>query len=219
MQVNFTSAPYYLREDNWSCAYCVSSGVTGHKVEARTRRRAAAAVREMTRLKHEIEPQESDEDVEMSPNDNSQVQAKQPPAIAVGTEKDDVVLQEERASTRKRKIDDENMSEIGDTAEGRRRRPRRQPTLYDPQACAASAWQSDGISEWKALGYERGISRSVDGDDEENASEGSEDSDEPAWCNFCHDNLSVSVCCFCACRVCFGKHDGVSMEPIEWLCF
>jgi PHD-finger len=29
------------------------------------------------------------------------------------------------------------------------------------------------------------------------------------WCNFCNDDKSIPVCVFCACRVCFGKHDTV----------
>lgn len=27
------------------------------------------------------------------------------------------------------------------------------------------------------------------------------------WCNFCKDDPSVHICVFCACRVCFGKHN------------
>ncbi|CAB9524118.1 protein ligase UHRF1 [Seminavis robusta] len=27
------------------------------------------------------------------------------------------------------------------------------------------------------------------------------------WCNFCKDDKTIVVCCFCACRVCFGKHE------------
>ena len=27
------------------------------------------------------------------------------------------------------------------------------------------------------------------------------------WCNFCHDDPNVPICVFCACRICFGKHE------------
>ena len=30
------------------------------------------------------------------------------------------------------------------------------------------------------------------------------------WCHFCNDDKDIPVCCFCGCRVCFGKHDQVS---------
>lgn len=89
----------------------------------------------------------------------------------------------------------------------RPRRPRRQPTLYNPQAGAASQWQSDGIFEWKSLGDEHGVASDNDSKTREDDDDASEKS---AWCKFCNDDPSVSVCCFCACRICFGKHDAVS---------
>lgn len=27
------------------------------------------------------------------------------------------------------------------------------------------------------------------------------------WCNFCHDDPNIPICVFCACRVCYGKHE------------
>ena len=27
------------------------------------------------------------------------------------------------------------------------------------------------------------------------------------WCSFCRDNASIPICVFCACRVCYGKHE------------
>uniref|UniRef100_A0A7S0F833 PHD-type domain-containing protein n=1 Tax=Pseudo-nitzschia arenysensis TaxID=697910 RepID=A0A7S0F833_9STRA len=31
------------------------------------------------------------------------------------------------------------------------------------------------------------------------------------FCNFCHDDPSISICVFCGCRKCFGKHDKSSL--------
>ena len=31
--------------------------------------------------------------------------------------------------------------------------------------------------------------------------------DGAVWCNYCMDDPKIKVCVFCACRVCFGKHD------------
>lgn len=87
----------------------------------------------------------------------------------------------------------------------RSKRPRKQPTLYDPQLGPARKWQSDELVEWKA---------SVKSDDDEAASQ-SRNTDEQecprkrsdtTWCGFCGDDPAIKVCFFCACRVCFGKH-------------
>jgi hypothetical protein len=116
--------------------------------------------------------------------------------------------------------------------EGRTKRSRKQPTLYDPQAGPASRWQTDELQEWKASRAEMSDN---DGDDEDKegtsvAAEASDDveqtkgtkSDDSSprsgrksvresidaiWCSFCKDDPNVSVCVFCACRVCFGKHN------------
>jgi hypothetical protein len=130
-------------------------------------------------------------------------------------------------SPRKRKHEDDENDE--ERVGKRSRRARRQPTLYDPQDCAASEWQSDGLFEWKTLSAsETGVPHSDTEGDEEEAEEvdkkearqarkkkAEEDTvnddheNEPPWCNFCRDDPSIPLCCFCACRVCFGKHDAV----------
>ena len=122
---------------------------------------------------------------------------------------------------------------LENTNERRARRARRQPTLYDPQDGPASVWQSDGSAEWRYLtsdekdtpdkqrttrkkqyrssqagGDGTTTPTKTSGSDNDNDERGQED--EPVWCNFCKDDPAIPVCCFCACRVCFGKHDGVS---------
>jgi hypothetical protein len=336
--------------DRWCCAYCVAAGVRGHTKEARTRRRAAAAAREMTRMKMELNPElkedgeakepttkrrgrppkiiaepkaaddakhesvkkrrgrppkrpvEVEETTEDEAKDDEPVKKRRgrppkhpveaeatpestedewndddddeeeegpvkkrrgrPPKRPVETEmadeakEDDAKVEEpvkkrrgrppkrpvEAAATEDDASKDESKqeepvkkrrgrppkrpveagtkegeptakrakSEDGDSqpdemddgaAEGRTRRERRQPTLYNPQAGAASAWQSDGKREWKTLG-------------EDTSKESGDETDTSAksvWCTFCGDDPSISVCCFCACRKCFGKHDKVSL--------
>mmetsp|Transcript_22581 Transcript_22581/g.33018 ORF Transcript_22581/g.33018 Transcript_22581/m.33018 type:complete len:770 (-) Transcript_22581:183-2492(-) len=31
--------------------------------------------------------------------------------------------------------------------------------------------------------------------------------DEALWCTYCIDDPAITLCCFCGCRACFGKHD------------
>lgn len=110
------------------------------------------------------------------------------------------------------------------TDSGRGKRSRNPPTLYDPQTVPARKWQSDEFPESRRSGDEDDSSEE---EDEEKKSSKS-DSDQPlskkaalnlqesrragrdrsssVWCNFCNDDPSIQVCCFCACRVCFGKH-------------
>lgn len=333
--------------DRWCCAYCVATGVRGHTKEARTRRRAAAAAREMTRMKMELNPELKEDEEAKEPTtkrrgrppkiiaepkaaddakqepvkkrrgrppkrpveveETTEDEAKEeepvkkrrgrppkrpveaeattestedewnddedeeepvkkrkgrPPKRPVETEMadeakgDDAKVEEpvekrrgrppkrpvEAAATEDDATKDESKqeepvkkrrgrppkrpveegtkegeptakrtkSEDGDSqldemddgaAEGRTRRERRQPALYNPQAGAASAWQSDGKREWKTLGEDA----SKESGDETDTSVKS------VWCTFCGDDPSISVCCFCACRKCFGKHDKVSL--------
>lgn len=102
----------------------------------------------------------------------------------------------------------------------RGRRPRKQPALYNPQIGPDSHWQSD---EHHLIREIRDGS-SVDGSDlsdgeketkKKEATNGNCSGDEDGerkevafmWCNFCKDDPSVPICVFCACRVCFGKHE------------
>jgi len=113
------------------------------------------------------------------------------------------------------------------------RRSRRQPALYDPQNCAASEWQSDFLLE-SVIGEKGDMDNIFNGSssmssEEENVKDDKDVTvvrEEPqitpkknstrlrdvvasnsTWCDFCHDDKLISVCCFCACRVCFSKHD------------
>jgi hypothetical protein len=129
----------------------------------------------------------------------------------------------------------------------REKRPRRQPTLFNPQNCPDSEWQSDeklilrasllsseddksGTDDIKKKSKDHGKKKKSS--DNENISsktteiktnERKDDnvkSDAPTedqspvkknsgflWCNFCKDDPSIPICCFCACRVCYGKHE------------
>jgi len=202
--------------DKWCCAYCVAAGVKGHAKEARTRRRMAAAAREMTRMKNELNGEATDNEEK---KDSTQMKRRGRPRKRIveaeesdEPEKEEPALKKRRGRPPKRLVEaneaDEPEQEAPsqaeeDTGDARNRRERRQPALYNPQAGAASAWQSDGKLEWKSLGDEQGGSTEEDTD-------GKETDEETVLCNFCHDDPAVSVCCFCACRTCFGKHDKVS---------
>ena len=131
--------------------------------------------------------------------------------------------------------------------DARVRRQRRQPTLFNPQNCADSEWQSDERLEW--------LTNSTRASSSEDEKSGGEDLNRPlakagknqsdktsakpqskvdtsdapgdgkdmspakvnqagvaatsgfVWCSFCKDDPSIPICCFCACRICFGKHD------------
>ena len=122
---------------------------------------------------------------------------------------------------------------------GRVRRQRKQANYYDPQSGPASHWKTDGANEWKYLSQHQLQNQTSeddevddvdDGSSEDNATTGRGDrkgelaatgEESPVtkkgskksgktWCHFCNDNKDIPVCCFCACRVCFGKHDQVS---------
>lgn len=146
-------------------------------------------------------------------------------------------------SSKKRKHLSQGDDEADPVESGARRvrRSRRQPILYNPQTCPASEWQSDGVFEWKNLSQsEKGMpdgAEELDSDAKDGtngAQEATKDRNKkesprktrkddattededagPVWCTFCNDDPSIPVCCFCACRVCFGKHDGVSARAL-----
>jgi hypothetical protein len=106
----------------------------------------------------------------------------------------------------------------------RARRRRVQPSLYTPQRGADSHWLSDEKHQWltePAKDSDSSSNSSSSSEDEEGQGEtkdqkrkkpkSGDDKDKkkaPAFfCNFCKDDSSIPVCCFCACRQCFGKHD------------
>lgn len=102
-------------------------------------------------------------------------------------------------------------NEETDRQETPSKRQRKQPLLYNPQGSTpASQWVSDETPSKQAK-----KKYSSDEDSSSNESDVSEDmeqegrgesSDEP-MCVFCHDDDEIPVCVFCACRVCFGKHN------------
>jgi hypothetical protein len=144
-----------LPPDHWICAYCVSEGIGGNVKKAGTRRRAAVAAREMTRLKNAVNTPgtSNSEDADGKPKTREKKRRgskMQPPKTAGETAQEDNV-EDCKLKAKRQKVDN-NCSTAKEDVEGikgRPRRPRRQPMLYDPQACAASQWQSDGVTTWK----------------------------------------------------------------------
>ena len=109
----------------------------------------------------------------------------------------------------------------------RSRRNRKSPVLYDPQLCAASVWQSDFQVEKALRGDLDSSSEESSSDEEGDNDDNSKEEDESADinkkvprrpsvnCDFCKDDKSITVCCFCACRVCFSKLDEVSCNNLK----
>ena len=107
---------------------------------------------------------------------------------------------------------------------GRGKRSRKQPTLYDPQLVPARNWQSDELNQLEDMTSENsdveekkgnGETQTVKEDAAKNETRGEETEivgdnfqrhGEPR-CTFCGDDPAITICCFCACRKCFGKRD------------
>jgi hypothetical protein len=135
-------------------------------------------------------------------------------------------LKDNTSKVEKETGDDEDDKE--DTGRSSRR-SRKQPTLYDPQSGPARMWQSDELQDWKfrhmdaSKSDEEGDNNdsATDDDDdgtkkkpdkaekgtEEKAATGRRDRGDSIWCGFCNDDPNIPICCFCACRVCFGKQN------------
>ena len=235
--------------DDWSCAHCIIAGVKGHKRNSKVWKSAAAGVRLMGRLrnskKREMERRdnpskddgsdatdEEEEDDEDKSSSEAQTESQHNKSGS-GADKDDEDDKDEEGEETEKKRRNLALFKISDSYGGsenivKGRRARKQPTLYNPQNCPASEWQSDERAQWLLDSKNRSSSSSDDesdeddekpnkerkktpGSDNEEASEGNEgedsDSEKSLWCNFCKDDPSVPVCVFCACRVCFGKHE------------
>lgn len=109
-------------------------------------------------------------------------------------------------------------SSAGPSSPDRSRRTRKQPTLYDPQSCAASQWATDEL--WKTTSPKESED-AASGDKQQpppnptmvpsshpakpSVRQSVLDSGEGYWCNFCRDDPAISLCVFCACRVCYSK--------------
>ena len=154
--------------NNWSCAYCVATGVTGLKKEARARRRAAQAIREMTKMTEELKKKkdkvdEDDEEVKEN-TDKEETNESSAPSSPCRSQS---LCSDEASSTKSKKscstsnsislkskarhklIDSLTPKEIDIKKTRATRRKRRQPTLFDPQSCPASEWKSDTANKWR----------------------------------------------------------------------
>jgi hypothetical protein len=100
---------------------------------------------------------------------------------------------------------------------GRGKRSRKQPTLYDPQSVPARRWLSDEKKKdggsYESDHEENDVVMNEPEDDTKEVEEmqksrrANRERSDSIWCNFCRDDPTIKVCCFCACRVCFGKHN------------
>jgi hypothetical protein len=212
----------------WRCSYCVLS--TEPK-NSKTRRQAAAAVRMMARLRNRYRRVKETEKCTRDPRPDEQsiLQESARPAESNIDEKEDAIqnamhiesspskkriYSNEESSTPTKKEPPEktptSLSADPEDSQGRAKRARKQPTLYDPQLCPASKWESDDVRAKKTVDSESDTSD----DDSASASRNAETitfthrdhNQDDVWCNFCGDDPYIKVCCFCACRVCFGKH-------------
>jgi len=129
--------------------------------------------------------------------------------------------------------------DVEQTPTGRVRRQRKQANYYNPQDGPASHWKSDGANEWKYLSLHAPNVKREDNDKDVNNDDSRKNgglkvvnlmtpqskkatkkgsSPGKPWCLFCNDDKNIPVCCFCACRVCFGKHDQVRFVYTIYLC-
>ncbi|GAX16085.1 E3 ubiquitin-protein ligase UHRF2 [Fistulifera solaris] len=213
----------------WRCSYCVLS--TEPK-NSKTRRQAAAAVRMMARLRNRcrrVKETEKRRGNEPKPDAKSILQESAPVAepqsdengVAIQNtmENNDTLSKKrihskEESSTPTNKETPEKtptaLSADTDDSQGRAKRARKQPTLYDPQLCPASKWESDDVRAKKTVDSESDTSdddsASTNGNAESRTPTHRDHNQDDVWCNFCGDDPYIKVCCFCACRVCFGKH-------------
>ncbi|GAX28920.1 E3 ubiquitin-protein ligase UHRF1 [Fistulifera solaris] len=214
----------------YRCSYCV---LLTEPKNSKPRRQAAAAVRMMARLRNrcrrvkETAKRKGDE-----PKPDAQSTLQESASLAeANPDKNGIDIQyavENENSPSKKRIQSKEeastptneetpdktptaLSADTDDSQGRAKRARKQPTLYDPQLCPASKWESDDVRAKKTVDSES----SDTSDDDSATTNGNAESRTPihrdhnqddVWCNFCGDDSYIKVCCFCACRVCFGKH-------------
>jgi hypothetical protein len=190
-----------LPDEDWSCAYCVMS--SDHPKHSKVRREAAAAVRIMARLRNRSKREKEAESF------SSRVEATESKAVESSTIITNATDEKKCSASGNGVASEDPLSEGEGATPGKR--ARRQPTLYNPQDGPARKWQTDELLEWKAM---RSTADTDDGsvpDDDEtdrpmSPRKAARASDDMHWCNFCGDDPSILFCCFCACRVCFGKH-------------
>ena len=206
--------------DNWSCSYCVASGVTGYKKEARTRRRAQAAVRQMTRNKQgkgstEDEDDKTD-DEDFGDTDEKETDAKPSVAAKTTTKEGEKVnakedAEEEAADTEmdektSKEKPDKSDAEKGEKSSAEKTNEATTGKKTGKVSSDEPAAQPEApVATTASLKLEEAQARRA-----RHRKAAESDDEEDIWCNFCKDDSSIPICVFCACRVCFGKHDWVS---------
>ncbi len=165
---------------DWSCAYCDVDYVTGLKPQARKRRAAVSAVRAMEKTKLAIDSGK------MAPEEYNACLKKRSMADLYGVE------------------------ENGNSA-NRSQRQRRSKVIFDPQGRDAD----DSQIEAKQVNETKQVVQIIDKDEipidilkklspkciNANSKHGQ------FHCKYCMDDEVTETCCFCACRVCFSKHE------------
>jgi hypothetical protein len=244
-----------LPAGDWSCPHCIISGsavvVQGKdekqalKKNSKVWKAAAAGVRQMGRLrkaakskkeadsKNESELEDGSEEDKADMDDRKHSSSEETEFHRnTASEAEETKKSEEKQKKNMQlfkirdslsptlKVEDSNVSV-------RVKRPRKPVTLYDPQNCPASEWQSDeqvdrlrsepskqeeekcGDDDSDNVASVLKQKRKTGGAEGSSSSEPENDGDDSAtkWCKFCKDDSSIPLCVFCACRVCFGKHD------------
>lgn len=216
--------------DNWICPYCVLADPRTLKSQ---RHPAAAAVRVMARWRKQLERKRKQEAADLA-NETSIAKEEEEvdSAAAIGSEVPvEPTIQNPAVTEVASAVETETSvsspqppstnHDAGPSSPDRSRRTRKQPSLYDPQSCAASRWTTDAPPVEGKPRRDDASDSDEDPSSEPPAAAANYvetettnnsrlrqsviDSGEGYWCNFCHDDPDVILCVFCACRVCFSK--------------
>jgi hypothetical protein len=245
-----------LPTGDWSCPHCIISGLAvvvqgkeekqALKKNSKAWKAAAAGVRQMGRLRKAARSKKEADDKNDSEADDGSEEDKANMDDRKHSSSEETEFHRNTASeadeTKKSaekpkknmelfKIRDSfspSLKVENNNASVRVKRPRKPVTLYDPQNCPASEWQSDEQVDRLLKSEPSKQEEEKSGDDDlesvasvlkrkrksgdaegSNISESENDDDDSAtkWCKFCKDDSNIPLCVFCACRVCFGKHD------------
>ena len=189
---------------DWSCSFCHVAGIQvvkrGRRMSLPNAKNGIRDMRDLAKLagkEKEFDKFESMEREQLFQinnegeeiADNNEIDRCALESISVHSEQSDSVKKRSlgEISDDSRENSSLNLQKLNNIPvnEHRSKRVRKQPTLYDPQTGPASEWKTDGAAEWRYMSKFN--------------------------CSFCEDDDSVSVCPFCACKVCFGKHDEESI--------
>ena len=208
-----------LPASDWRCAYCV---LQTEPKNTKPRKQAAAAVRLMARIRNQSERDAQCGKKQKSAADDNEMDTDEAEktkedgtttAITATTTTPPPPPAEHYTTPTKEDGDVDEEKERKDSDTGRSKRSRKQTTIYNPQSGPARKWQSDELLDLKIKQSEQSgdDEDSTGGNDTGKQEEGSPTSrrrkPDSIFCGFCNDDPAVKICCFCACRVCFGKQN------------